>query len=163
MSSLAFHDHDQAAFAFLPHISGAAQERGFRETAPAAAPAVTPCEMPLLSRAGDAARVGGGPGDCRFSAWKGRSGRRYVVSCFAVGDEAALGYPDAVVIAVGPGRDVLGVRDAGPWGMAAALESWRDEMLAEGAVQLHVHLIAATVEDRRRAVADLTPARALAH
>lgn len=130
MTALAFREPDQAAFAFS--VGGG------------------PEELPLRSRAGH--------GDCRFSAWRGRSGKRYVVSCFDAHDDAALTYPDAVLIAVGPGRAVLDVRDAGPWSVAEALGRWRDAILALGATQLHVHLIAATSDDRRRAVADLSPA-----
>jgi hypothetical protein len=132
MPVLAFHEPDQTAFAFAP-VS-----------------AFGPEELPLRSRAGH--------GDCRFSAWKGRSGKRYVVSCFNIDDESALTYPDAVMVAVGPQRAVLDVRDAGPWSVAEALGRWRAEMRALGAVQLHIHLIAATADERRRVVMDLSPA-----
>ncbi len=36
------------------------------------------------------------------------------------------------------------MKDSGPWSVAEALARWRDEMVALGAKELHVHLIAAT-------------------
>ncbi len=126
MPVLALHDHDQAAFAFRPASSED-----------------DPVETPLRSRAGQEAASGG----CRFSAWRGRSGRRYVVSTFAIGDDAALTYAEAVILAVSADRRVLDVKDSGPWSVAEALARWRDEMVALGAKELHVHLIAATSSD----------------
>ncbi len=93
----------------------------------------------------------------RFTAWRGRSGRRYVASSFKVSDSDALSFADSVLIAVGPDRGIISVRDAGPWGLEAAVARWRDEVVAAGAREIHVHLIAATPDDRRKAVADLTP------
>jgi hypothetical protein len=93
----------------------------------------------------------------RFTAWRGRSGRRYVTSCYAVDDDDALGFADSVLIAVDATRRIIGVREAGPWGLEAAVNRWRDEMQSAGAIQIHVHLIAATAEDRLRAITDLTP------
>jgi hypothetical protein len=133
MSALAYREPDQVAFDFEPALRTA--ER--------------PQEWPLRT-------VEGGHAG-RFTAWRGRSGRRYVASTFAIDDEDALCFADSVLIAVGPGRSIISVREAGPWGLEAAVTRWRDEVAAAGATHLHVHLIAATDEDRRRAVADLTP------
>lgn len=93
----------------------------------------------------------------RFTAWRGRSGRRYVASSFGIHDSDALSFADSVLIAVNASRSIMAVREAGPWGVEAAVTRWRDEVVAAGAIELHVHLIAATPDDRRRAVADLTP------
>jgi hypothetical protein len=93
----------------------------------------------------------------RFTAWRGRTGRRYVASSFAITDSDALSFADSVLIAVGSTREIISVRDAGPWGLEAAVLRWRDEVEAAGAREIHVHLIAATSDERRKAVADLMP------
>lgn len=92
----------------------------------------------------------------RFTAWRGRSGKRYVASVFAAGDETALGFADAVLIAVTAGREVLAVRDSGPFGIGAAMARWRAAVVMAGAEEIHVHLLAETLESRRAVVADLT-------
>ncbi|MCX6805900.1 MAG: hypothetical protein NTY56_00435 [Patescibacteria group bacterium] len=129
MIALAFRSPDQVAFDFEPGNQ--------------------PRELPLRSLS---------PAHTsRFTAWRGRSGRRYVTSSFAAHDGDALSFADSVLIAVDARRSVIAVREAGPWGVEAAVTRWRDEAVAAGATELHVHLIAATPEDRRKAVADLTP------
>jgi uncharacterized protein (DUF3084 family) len=92
----------------------------------------------------------------RFAAWRGRSGRRYVTSVFAAGDDMALGFADAVMIAVSAGRKVLAARDSGPFGIEAAMTRWRDSAILAGAQEIHVHLLAESAEARRAAVLDLT-------
>ncbi len=129
MGNLAFREADQAAFQF--------ESTG------------QPQELPLRSLA-----------NChtsRFTAWRGRSGRRYVASSFKAFDSDALSFADSVLIAVDSRRNIVSVRDAGPWGVEAAVTRWRDEVVAAGACEIHVHLIASTPDDRRKAVADLTP------
>ncbi len=105
-----------------------------------------PREMPLKAN-----------GDGRFTAWRGRSGRRYVVTAYAAQSDEALGFADAVLIAVDRGRQIVEARDSGPWGVEAALEGWRAEVMGQGAVEIHVHLIAPSAEARRRVIADLSP------
>ncbi|MGL5138269.1 MAG: hypothetical protein ACRC7G_10930 [Beijerinckiaceae bacterium] len=136
MTRLAFREAEQPAFDFNAGVSSQPPAKGPRE---------------LALRSLSSAHTG------RFTAWRGRSGRRYVASSFAVGDSDALSFADSVLIAVDHSRNILSVRDAGPWGLEAAVLRWRDEVLAAGATEIHVHLIAATGEDRRKAVADLTP------
>ncbi len=82
MPVFALHDHDQTP-SRSPR-SGRGRPRG----------------DPVASRARQEAAGGG----CRFSAWRGRSGRRYVVSTFAIGDDAALTYAEAVILAVSADR-----------------------------------------------------------
>jgi hypothetical protein len=106
-------------------------------------------ETPLRSLAGRCER--------RFTAWRGRSGRRYVASVFAGGDAQALAFADAVLIAVSAERRVVAARESGPFAIEAASARWRDSVLAAGAVEIHVHLLAEGAEERRAAVADLTP------
>jgi hypothetical protein len=107
------------------------------------------CEWPLHSATPQSER--------RFTAWRGRSGRRYVASVFRAHDVSALTFVDAVLLAVSSERKVLAVRDSGPFGVEAALGRWHDQCIAAGAAEFHVHLLAEDSEARRRALVDLTP------
>lgn len=107
------------------------------------------CEVPMRSTAG--------LGERRFTAWRGRSGRRYVASVFAIGDDHALGFTDAVLLAVSEDRRVLAARDSGPFGVEAALTRWRQAVLSAGAREIHVHLLAEDGSSRRAALLDLMP------
>lgn len=106
-------------------------------------------ELPLRSAAQLAER--------RFTAWRGRSGRRYVASVFPVQDGHALGFSDAVLLAVSPGRDIIAARDSGPFGIDAAMTRWRDAVAMAGACEIHVHLLAEDGASRRAALLDLLP------
>lgn len=106
-------------------------------------------ELPLRSTARLAER--------RFTAWRGRSGRRYVASIFAVQDLHALGFTDAVLLAVSPERVIVAARDSGPFGSEAALTRWRDAVALAGASEIHVHLLAEDGFSRRAALLDLMP------
>jgi hypothetical protein len=106
-------------------------------------------EMPLRSAAA--------LGERRFTAWRGRSGRRYVASVFAVDDTHALGFTDAVLLAVSPERRILAARDSGPFGIEAALGRWQRAVIAAGASEIHVHLLAEDGMSRRAALLDLMP------
>jgi hypothetical protein len=112
-------------------------------------------EMALRSRADGA--------DQRFTAWRGRSGRRYVATAYPIDSVEALSFEDAVLLAVSADRRLLGRGETGPFGGHASVMAWREAMRAAGAVEVHVHLIAATTEDRQRALADLDPAPAASH
>lgn len=106
-------------------------------------------EMPLRSTAGMAER--------RFTAWRGRSGRRYVASVFPVTDEHALGFSDAVLLAVSSERTIIAARESGPFGIEAALTRWRRAVALAGAAEIHVHLLAEDGLTRRAALLDLMP------
>lgn len=106
-------------------------------------------EMPLRATAQLAER--------RFTAWRGRSGRRYVASVFAIQDGHALGFTDAVLLAVSPDRKIVAARDSGPFGIDAALTRWRDAVAMAGASEIHVHLLAEDSTGRRAALCDLMP------
>jgi hypothetical protein len=112
-------------------------------------------EIPLRSRADGV--------DPRFTAWRGQSGRRYVATAYALASDEAFSFEDAVLIAVAADRSVLAVRDSGPFEHLEDLQGWRSEVAEAGAVEIHVHLIAATPEERRRAVADLDPGQRSQH
>lgn len=106
-------------------------------------------EMPLRATAQLAER--------RFTAWRGRSGRRYVASVFAIQDGHALGFTDAVLLAVSPDRKIVAARDSGSFGIDAALTRWRDAVAMAGASEIHVHLLAEDSAGRRAALCDLMP------
>ncbi len=106
-------------------------------------------EMPLRATAQLAER--------RFTAWRGRSGRRYVASVFAIQDGHALGFTDAVLLAVSPDRKIVAARDSGPFGIDAALTRWRDAVAMAGAIEIHAHLLAEDGAGRRAALCDLMP------
>jgi len=106
-------------------------------------------EMPLRSTAALSER--------RFTAWRGRSGRRYVASVFAIDDSHALGFTDAVLLAISPDRRVVAARDSGPFGIEAALGRWQRAVAAAGAAEIHVHLLAEDGLSRRAALLDLMP------
>lgn len=95
--------------------------------------------------------------DRRFTAWRGRSGRRYIASVFPITDATALGYADAVLMAVSADRRILAARDSGPFGLEGALLRWRDAVREAGAVELHLHLLAEDETARDAALRDLTP------
>ncbi|MBL8588476.1 MAG: hypothetical protein JNK46_08105 [Methylobacteriaceae bacterium] len=110
-----------------------------------------PAGAPLASLAGGALAR-------RFRAWRGASGRRYVVTVYAAGEtgwldlDAAL----ALVVAVAPdGRRRILAAHVDPDAparrrLAAAL------VAAEGeACEVHLHLLAATPAERAAAAADL--------
>ncbi|KPF71235.1 hypothetical protein IP69_07360 [Bosea sp. AAP35] len=102
-------------------------------------------------------RSAAGLGERRFTAWRGRSGRRYVASIFAIGDEHALGFTDAVLVAVSPDRRIVAARDSGPFGVEAALTRWQQSVALAGASEIHVHLLAEDGLSRRAALLDLMP------
>lgn len=106
-------------------------------------------EAPLRSTAKLAER--------RFTAWRGRSGRRYVASVFSVDDVHALGFTDAVLLAVSPDRRIIAARDSGPFGVEAALGRWQRAVMEAGACEIHVHLLAEDGLSRRAALLDLMP------
>jgi hypothetical protein len=106
-------------------------------------------EAPLRSTASLAER--------RFTAWRGRSGRRYVASVFSVDDAHALGFTDAVLLAVSSERQIIAARDSGPFGVEAALGRWQRSVMEAGACEIHVHLLAEDGLSRRAALLDLMP------
>lgn len=85
----------------------------------------------------------------RFQAWRGRSGRRYVVSVHAL--PGLPEFSEAVLLAVAldgnGGLSLLGVRTS-----EQGLSEW--PALAE-ADEVHVHLLARSAAERDEAAADL--------
>lgn len=116
---------------------------------PAPAPETVAREMPLRSTAALSER--------RFTAWRGRSGRRYVASVFAADDTHPLSFTDAVLLAVSAERQIIAARDSGPFGVEAALARWQRAVSEAGAKEIHVHLLAEDSASRRAALLDLMP------
>lgn len=145
----------------LPALADTLPRHTPRRASPAAAAgagiparAATPAavsEAPLASLGACAER--------RFTAWRGHSGRRHVVSVFSIGDASALAFAGSVLIAVTPSREIVALREVGDFGEepadAPALGHWRDAARAAGATELHVHLLAETAQARREVLHDL--------
>lgn len=127
-------------------------------------PVARPLARPLVAgrRAvqDEALHVASGGDLLPLRAWRGRSGRRYVVSVYpmtAMWQEAHL---DAVLIAVardGEARRIVGVRDSSPLSPEGFDGAWFGQMRACGAVELHVHLLATSAGERAAVARDLHP------
>lgn len=94
-----------------------------------------------------------------LSAWRGRSGRRYVVGVHPiVGFEADEG-AEAVCIAVG--RDKGGIAEliSAVSGLDAdTIQRWTAKARSKGATEVHVHRLADNTAERAAIVSDLKPA-----
>lgn len=97
-----------------------------------------------------------------LSAWRGRSGRRYVVGVHGLASDAT----DAEVVSVGEAVVIAVRRDGSGFAemvdVTAAGESprerlapWLSRVRARGATEMHVHRLAAGEAERRAIVADL--------
>jgi hypothetical protein len=94
-----------------------------------------------------------------LTAWRGRSGRRYIAGIHPVAVDSFEGQWDAVVLAVhrtGSGNAEI-VDVACNVGIGKAL-AWITAARAAGATELHIHRLAETVKERVDAVSDLTGA-----
>ena len=108
-------------------------------------------EMPL------GAIADGGPG-LALRAWRGRSGKRYVVSVYDL-DEADSDYSGALLLAVSRDADgrrrLMEARESSDLAFTGYNGRWLAAMRDRGANELHVHLLAANHEARRRMMMDL--------
>jgi hypothetical protein len=106
------------------------------------------------------AAVGLRPGALPLSAWRGRSGRRYVVTVHPPTDAALLDCEGAVVLAVARGEDgaarAVGAASVEPEMGSAPRRRWLRDVGARGACELHVHRLVDDRAERRAVVADLT-------
>ncbi|BAQ45279.1 hypothetical protein [Methylobacterium aquaticum] len=93
-----------------------------------------------------------------LSAWRGQSGRRYVVGIHALDDDPSE-VGDAVVIAVRRGGDgtaeLVAVTSAGETPRERLGRGWLTRARARGATEMHVHRLAEDAAARRAVVADL--------
>jgi hypothetical protein len=105
------------------------------------------------------ATVGLRGGALNLSAWRGRSGRRYVVGVHPLSETDILDVRDAIILAVR--RDEQGVAElvdiatAGPKPRDRLRKSWMSTVRARGATEMHVHRLAEDDATRRAIVADL--------
>ncbi len=91
-------------------------------------------------------------------AWRGRSGRRYVVSVYPL-DEADDGYAGALLLAVARDADgrrhLVAARESGSTAVNGYNGQWLTAAREHGANELHVHLLAASRTARRDTLDDL--------
>lgn len=95
-----------------------------------------------------------------LSAWRGRSGRRYVVGIHELSEAELADLGEAVVIAVR--RDGAGIAEAvaiaasGNGARERLHRNWLARARQKGATEMHVHRLAESEEARRTVIADLT-------
>jgi len=100
----------------------------------------------------------------RFCAWRGASGRRYIVSVYE--PDACPAYCDAVLIAVAVSpdgrRQALTLTDTGVFPEPVLARLARSFAQSRGGscgrVEFHLHLLAASPAERREALDDLRAA-----
>ena len=98
-------------------------------------------------------------GALNLSAWRGRSGRRYVVGVHPLSETDILDVTDAVILAVrrdGDGRaQLVDIATAGPKPRDRLRRSCMSRVRARGATEMHVHRLAEDDATRRAIVEDL--------
>ncbi|WP_348645188.1 hypothetical protein [Methylobacterium sp. BTF04] len=98
-----------------------------------------------------------------LSAWRGRSGRRYVVGIHDLAELELDDMGEAVVIAVR--RDAAGIGElisvatAGESPRERLARNWIARARHQGATEMHVHRLAEDEAERRAVVADLAVER----
>jgi hypothetical protein len=103
------------------------------------------------------AALAGLPISSRFCSWIGLSGRRYMFSVYPSSE--CPGFREAVLL--GAVRDMTGrrrailVRDTGAFPEPVVARAQRDLRAFGPSVELHLHLLAASGEERAATVADL--------
>jgi len=94
-----------------------------------------------------------------LSAWRGRSGRRYVVGVHPIVGLDADEVGDAVCIAVERGTNGIAEPISVVSGLDAdTLRRWTEKARSKGATELHVHRLADNAAERSDIVSDLKPA-----
>ena len=92
-----------------------------------------------------------------LSAWRGRSGRRYVVGVHPLHEADLADVTDAVLIAVGRDGDgvarVIDVAAAGTQARERQRLAWMSTVRTRGATEMHVHRLAQG-DDERHAILD---------
>ena len=112
------------------------------------------------------ASLAGGALASRFHAWRGRSGRRYICSVFAVLDMATEtefpNYSDAVIIAAAAEengrRRMIAIGQSGSNGAWFGHSAFARMAISAGATEWHVHLLAASRAARHAVRCDLEAA-----
>jgi hypothetical protein len=94
-----------------------------------------------------------------LSAWRGRSGRRYIVGVHSLDAAEILDVTDAVILAVKRDREgvahVVDVATAGSCPLEQARDRWMAAVREQGATEMHVHRLADGEDERRTIVQDL--------
>jgi hypothetical protein len=94
-----------------------------------------------------------------LSAWRGRSGRRYIVGVHSLDARETLEITDAVILAIRRDQEgvahVIDVATAGSRPVEQARARWMAAVREQGATEMHVHRLAEDDEERRAIVADL--------
>lgn len=139
----------------MQHQDIASFPRGIAGRRPAT-PSPLPSAAPLAGLAGtDLAR--------RFRHWRGASGKRHLFSVFPIGvpcpGEEAPRFADAVVLAVGPDatgeRRILAMDETGPLPELFYDSARFRAAMAEGADEIHVHLLTESAGGRAALLRDL--------
>ena len=88
-----------------------------------------------------------------ISAWRGQSGRRYIVAVYTLAQAAEVDAPSAVILGVRRGSDGLARIVGSGWRgtMSEAIEL----AAADGATEMHAHRLADTDAERDAIVEDL--------
>jgi hypothetical protein len=101
----------------------------------------------------------GATGFERFAAWRGKSGRRYVVSVYAIAD--CPDYEHAVALAIrreaDGGRHIVAAFDLGAVPLAVLRGAAFAAARRAGASEVHLHLLAGSGRERLRVLDDLAP------
>lgn len=92
-----------------------------------------------------------------LSAWRGRSGRRYVVGVVEIAQASADEFSETVVLAIsrdeaGLGHIIRATADTDP----TSIEIWLAVARRAGAVEIHIHRLGETTAARTAVVIDLT-------
>jgi hypothetical protein len=144
----------------LAYEDGASTDDGLSES-PGAAWVAPSSDRPDKTHGSSLAALAGMPISSRFCSWIGKSGRRYVFSIYPASDCPA--FCDAVLLAAvhdmtGRRRAIL-ARDTGAFPEPVVAEAQRGLRTFGPGAELHLHLLAASSEERAAAVADLAIAQ----
>lgn len=94
-----------------------------------------------------------------LSAWRGRSGRRYIVGVHPLAEAEVFDVTEAVILAVRRDPDgtahVIDIATAGSERSATARARWIERVRERGATEMHVHRLAEDERERRAVIADL--------
>lgn len=94
-----------------------------------------------------------------LSAWRGRSGRRYVVGIHDLAEPDLMEMDDAVVIAVrrdGAGiAQPVSVTSSGNSPRERLMQGWLAHVARSGATEMHIHRLAEGEDGRRAVIEDL--------
>lgn len=92
-----------------------------------------------------------------LSAWRGQSGRRYVVGVHGLDAETLIEAGDCVALAVARDADgIASIRRVTADNAPSDVGAWIKAVRADGATEVHIHRLAGSDAERRAMIADLT-------